>query len=75
MTEDPALQASIQMDNEYASQCLNKFLSKAKTIEKWITNKDEEKITTLCNDVQHSLSKDKDFAESYEKMYKILEIL
>lgn len=75
MTEDPALQVSIQLNNEYASQYLNKFLSKAKIIEKWIADKDEEKFTALCNDVQSSLSKDVDFAKSYEKMYRVLERL
>ena len=45
MTEDTALQASIQFNNEYTSYYLNKFVSKAKTIENWITNREEEKFT------------------------------
>ena len=75
MTEDPTLHASIQMNNEYALQYLNQFLSKAKTIEKWIADKDEETFTSLCNDVQSLLSKDKDFAKAYEKVYRVLEIM
>ena len=75
MTEDSALQASIQFNNEYTSYYLNKFLSKAKTIENWITNKEEEKFTKFCNNVQNVLSKDVDFAKSYENMYRVLEIL
>lgn len=75
MTEDPTLQASIQMNNKYALQYLNKFLSKAKTIEKSIANKDAETFASLCKNVQSLLSKDKDFAKAYEKVYRILEIL
>jgi prephenate dehydrogenase len=75
MTEDPTLQASIQLDNKYTPQYLNKFLSKAKIIEKWIENKEGEKITALCNDMLTSLSKDVDLSRSYHQMYRILEKL
>ena len=75
MTEDPTLQASIQVNNKYALQYLNKFLSKAKTIEKSIANKDAETFASLWKNVQSLLSKDKDFAKAYEKVYGILEIL
>jgi len=75
MTEDPSLQASIQLDNKYAYKYLNKFLSKAETIGKWISDKEEEKITKLCNDLWSSVSKDVDFAKSYEKMYSVIERL
>lgn len=73
MTEDSALQASIQFNNEYAFHYLNKFLAKAKILEKWIANKEEEKFNTFCNNVQNLLSKDVDFTKSYENMYRILE--
>ena len=75
MTEDPTLQASIQVNNKYALQYLNKFLSKAKTIEKSIANKDAETFASFCKNVRSLLSKDKDFAIAYEKVYRILEIL
>jgi len=75
MTEEPALHVAIQMENEYASQCLDKFLSRANTIRAWITDKDKEKFTAFCNRVLGLLSKDEDFTKAYEKMYKVLEAL
>lgn len=73
MTEDSALHASIQMDNKYALQCLEKFLSRAKTIEKLIAEKDEAKFTALCNNIRDLLSKDPDFLKAYESIYRFLE--
>lgn len=75
MTEDSALHASIQMDNKYVLQCLEKFLSKAKTIEKLIAEKDKAKFITLCNKIRDSLSKDSDFLKAYESIYRFLETL
>jgi len=75
MTEDPSLQATIQMDNKYVSRYLDIFLSKAETIKKWIVDKDEEKFTGFCDHVKNLLSKDVDFSEAYKKMYEVLEIL
>jgi len=75
MTEDPSLQATIQMDNKYVSRYLDDFLSKAETIKKWIVDKDVEKFTRFCDRVENLLSKDVDFSEAYKKMYKVLEIL
>ena len=75
MTEDPALQATIQMDNKHVSRYLDDFLSKAETLKKWITDKDVEKFTSFCDHVQDLLSKDADFSDAYKKMYEVLEIL
>lgn len=75
MTDDPALQATIQMDNKYVSQYLDDFLSKAETVKKWIADKEVEKFTSFCDHVQNLLSKDAGFSEAYKKMYKVLEIL
>jgi len=75
MTEDPSLQATIQMDNKYVSRYLDDFLSKAETVKKWIADKDVEKFTGFCDHVENLLSKDMDFSEAYKKMYKVLEII
>jgi len=75
MTEEPALHAAIQMENEHTHQYLDKFISRASTIKAWITEKDKEKFTAFCNRVLSSLSKDADFTRAYEKMYKVLETL
>ncbi len=75
MTEDPALHASIQLDNKHTLRYLDKFLSKATNIKKWVVDKDEEKFTNFYNRVRDLLSQDTDFAEAYEKMYEVLEKL
>jgi len=75
MTQDPSFQASILMDNKYALPYLDKFLSKAKTVKRWIVDKDEKGFTTFCCDVQNSLSKDAEFFKSYENLYRALEAL
>jgi len=75
MTEDPALQATIQMDNKYVSRYLDDFLSKAETVKKWIADKDVEKFTSFCDRVENLLSKDTGFSEAYKKMYEVLEMI
>jgi len=73
VTEEPALHAAIQMENEYTSQYLEKFLSRANTIKGWITQKEKEKFTALYRHIQDLLSKDVDFANAYGRMYEVLE--
>lgn len=75
MAEDPALHASLQMNNEYVARCLDRFLSQAETIRGCIAEKDEEKFTAFYDRVRGLLSKDVDFPKAYEKMYDVLEIL
>jgi len=75
MTEDSDLHASIQMGNKYTVQCLEKFLSKAKTIEKLIAEKDKAKFIVLCDNIRDLLSKDSGFSKAYESIYGILETL
>lgn len=73
MSEDPALYSSIQMNNEYTVQYLNKFLSKAEVFRDWIIKKDEEKFSKFYYYVQGLLSRDEDFSKAYQRMYKALE--
>ncbi len=73
MTEEPALHAAIQMENEHTSQYIDKFLSRANTIKEWITKKDKEKFTALHRHIQDLLSKDADFKNAYGRMYEVLE--
>lgn len=74
MTEDPGLYASIQMNNEYTAQYLDRFLSKCEMVKRWIVGKDEKRFAGFYNTVQGLLSRDEDFHKSYERMYKALEM-
>jgi len=75
MTEDTGLYASIQMSNEYTVQYLNKFLSNAEILKKYIDKQDLKNFVQFYRDIRGSLSKDKDFSRAYERMYKALEAL
>ncbi len=75
VAEDPALHASLQMDNEYAPGCLERFLSRARLAKGWVDRGERARLTALCNRVRGSLSRDEDFAGAYERMYKVLEAL
>ncbi|MEM2936821.1 MAG: prephenate dehydrogenase/arogenate dehydrogenase family protein [Candidatus Bathyarchaeia archaeon] len=73
MTEEPALHAAIQMENEHTSQYIDKFLSGANALKEWITRRDKEKFTALHRHIQELLSKDADFKNAYGRMYEVLE--
>jgi len=75
MTEDPALQASIQMENKYVSNHLDNFLKKAEAVKTWITKGDKEEFIAHYTRVQSSLFQDADFQRAYERIYKALETL
>ena len=75
MTEDPDVYASIQIDNEYTTQCLNSFMSNAKTLKGYIDRKDPKSFSQFYRDICSSLSKDPDFPKAYEKMYGIRKAL
>jgi prephenate dehydrogenase len=49
MTEDPKLYAQIQMTNEYTKQFLNKFLSKAQTLKRYIEKKEIIEFSSFYN--------------------------
>ena len=73
MTEDPTLYASIQMNNEYTSRFLDRFLSKAEALKQHVSGKDPRKFLQFYADVRSSLLRDPDFADAYKRMYKALE--
>ncbi|MEM2110316.1 MAG: prephenate dehydrogenase/arogenate dehydrogenase family protein [Candidatus Bathyarchaeia archaeon] len=75
MTENSLLYASIQIKNKYTSRYLEKFMSKAEILKGYIDRKDSENFIKFYLNVQNSLSKDKDFAEAYDKIYKALKSL
>jgi prephenate dehydrogenase len=75
MTEDPSLYASIQMSNAYAVQYLDKFLSRAETLKKQVSENDVKGFSEFYMGVRTALSKDREFFKSYERMYKALEAL
>lgn len=75
MNEDPRLYASIQMDNDYTSQYLEKFLSRCRLVRDLIVKKDVEEFAHFYSSIRVLLSKDEDFNESYERMYRALERL
>jgi prephenate dehydrogenase len=75
MSEDPSLYASIQINNKFTAQILERFLSNAETLKRHITERDSKSFLQFYADARTSLVKDGDFAKSYEKMYKVLEAL
>ena len=75
MTEDPALQASIQMENKYVSNHLALFLKKAKAVKTWVTKGDKEEFIAHYNRVRSSMFQDADFQRAYERVYRALETL
>jgi len=75
LSEDPGLYASIQMSNTYSAQYLDKLMSSALTLRDHVTTKDMKSFSQLYRDLQTLLSRDKDFAKAYERMYRALEAL
>ncbi len=75
MTEDPSLYASIQMDNKFSAQILEKFISNAETLKRHVKEGDLKGFLQFYADTQTSLTKDSDFGIAYEKMYKALEAI
>jgi prephenate dehydrogenase len=75
MSEDPSFYASIQMDNKFTTQILERFLSNAETLKRHIAERDSKGFTQFYADTRVSLMKDSDFGKAYEKMYKALESL
>jgi len=75
MSEDPSLYASIQMDNKFSAQILEKFLSNSETLKRHIKKRNLKGFMQFYADTQTALTKDSDFGIAYEKMYKALEAI
>jgi len=75
MSEKPSLYASIQMDNEYTAGYLERFISKAHHLMDLICRRDREGFIKFYEDVRVALSRDEDFPDAYERMYKALKAL
>ncbi|MFB0551645.1 MAG: prephenate dehydrogenase/arogenate dehydrogenase family protein [Nitrososphaeria archaeon] len=75
MTEDPDLYASIQMGNLYTVECLDRFADKAGMLKEHVARKDVRVFLQFYADVRSSISKDRDFAVAYERMYRALNAL
>ena len=75
MTEDPNLYASIQMSNVYTTECQERFIERARILKEQIANKDVRGFQQFYADARSSMSKDRDFAVAYERMYRALEAL
>jgi prephenate dehydrogenase len=75
MCEDPALYASIQMDNEYTIKYLDKFMLKADKLRSIIKEKDFNAFTEIYSEVRGMLSRDEDFEKAYERMYRALKAI
>ncbi len=75
MSEDPLLYSSIQIDNKFTSQFLEKFISNAVTLKQHIKEKKSRRFIQFFSDARALLLKDNEFEVAYEKMYKILEVL
>jgi prephenate dehydrogenase len=75
MSEDPSLYASIQMDNKFSAQILEKFIADAEALKRHIKEGNLKAFTQFYVDTQTALTKDSDFGIAYEKMYKALEAI
>ena len=75
MTEDPDLYASIQMGNVYAVEYQERFLSRAEALKEHVSGKDVKGFLQFYGDARSSISKDRDFAVAYERMYRALAAL
>ena len=73
MTEDPDLYASIQMSNLYTVECLDQLMERAKILKEHVAEKDVRAFSQFYADIRSSISKDRDFAVAYERMYRALE--
>ncbi|MBS7656622.1 MAG: prephenate dehydrogenase/arogenate dehydrogenase family protein [Candidatus Bathyarchaeia archaeon] len=74
MSEDPLLYSSIQIDNRFTVQILERFISNANTLKQHITEKKSTDFLQFFGNTQSLLLKDSEFCEAYERMYKILEV-
>ena len=75
LTEDPDLYASIQMGNLYTVECLERFMDRARILKEQIANKNVKAFRQFYADIRSSMSKDRDFAVAYERMYRALDAL
>ncbi len=75
MSEDPNLYASIQMNNVYTRDYLEKLLLKMKELKVAIDNKNVDVFKQIYNASKSQLSKDEQFNEAYSRMYRALERL
>jgi len=75
MCEDPALYASIQMNNEYTIKYLDKFMLKADKLRSIIKEGDFDAFTEIYSEVRGMLSRDEDFEKAYERMYRALKAI
>jgi len=75
MAEDPDLYSSIQMGNIHTGRYLDRFMISAENLRRHIADKDARSFAQFYADVRSSLSRDADFANAYERMYKALAAL
>ncbi len=73
MAEDPTLYSSIQMNNKYTVQYLERLTSRAETLKGYVAKEDRENFVQFYKDAQNAISKDTEFHKAYERMYKALE--
>ncbi|MEM2091946.1 MAG: prephenate dehydrogenase/arogenate dehydrogenase family protein [Candidatus Bathyarchaeia archaeon] len=72
MAEDPAIYASIQMDNKYTIRYLERFMSRAEDLKRIISDRSLEGFVEFYRAAQNLLGRDEDFANAYERMYRAL---
>lgn len=75
MIEDPGLSASIQISNPYTIRQLQKFLSKAGELMRYIKMGERDKFGEFYDESLSALSRYGDLAGSYEAMYRALRII
>lgn len=72
MAEDPAIYASIQIDNEHTIKYLEKFMSRAEDLKRIISDRSLGGFIEFYRATQNLLGRDENFATAYERMYRAL---
>lgn len=75
MSEDPALYASIQMNNEHVTAYLDKLIERAVALRDIIRSRDYNAFIKFYMEIRNQLIKDAGFLKAYGKMYSALEVI
>jgi prephenate dehydrogenase len=75
MSEEPSLNASIQIENRYTLDLIDNFLSKAIRLKTLILERNSNDFSAIHESIESVLHQDPDFSKAYKRMYKLLDIL
>ncbi|MDW8044162.1 MAG: prephenate dehydrogenase/arogenate dehydrogenase family protein [Nitrososphaerota archaeon] len=74
-SEDPDLILSLMKENKFALDCISKFIENAKSIYQMLYSNDTSKFKSLIGEVKAKLMSDERYSQSYQDIYRILDLL